>query len=146
MPYIDGLPPASTANGADVIALDQGGTPGVPGTATTRQASLAQIAAGVYQGAMVNLTAAGNSQGTAFQLTPGLSVFTTVASGTGGAIPAGAAVRSIYEVWNAGANNLSIYPPTGGVINSFATNAAAIILPGGSATFVLCSTTQVYAR
>lgn len=43
IPYIDGLPVATLVASTDIIALDQGGMIGFPGTATTRQATLAQI-------------------------------------------------------------------------------------------------------
>lgn len=40
MPFLDGLPVATVVNPTDVIALDQGGTTGVPGSAITRQATV----------------------------------------------------------------------------------------------------------
>lgn len=46
MPYIDGLPLATSVNLSDVIMVDQGGTVGIPGTATTRQATVAMFASG----------------------------------------------------------------------------------------------------
>lgn len=46
MAYVDGLPVASTVSVNDVLAIDQGGTPGTPGTSTTRQATLALILGG----------------------------------------------------------------------------------------------------
>lgn len=46
MPYIDGLPTASAVFPTDLVAIDQGGTTGVPGTATTRSATLAQVGSG----------------------------------------------------------------------------------------------------
>ena len=44
MPYLDGLPLASSVSSADIIAVGQGGTLDVPGTATTRQTTVAQLA------------------------------------------------------------------------------------------------------
>jgi hypothetical protein len=41
--YIDGLPVATSVSLSDILVVDQGGTPGTPGTATTRQATLSQI-------------------------------------------------------------------------------------------------------
>lgn len=43
IPYIDGLPVATSVASTDLIAVDQGGVAGQPGTATTRQALLSQI-------------------------------------------------------------------------------------------------------
>lgn len=43
MPYLDGLPVAPTVSGTDIIAVDQGGTPGLAGTATTRQTTVSAI-------------------------------------------------------------------------------------------------------
>lgn len=59
MPYLDGLPPASSVNSSDIVAIDQGGTPGIAGTATTRRATIAQItAAAVIGGAtLANISA-----------------------------------------------------------------------------------------
>lgn len=45
MPYLDGLPLASSVSSSDIVAVDQGGVPGRAGTATTRQATIAQITA-----------------------------------------------------------------------------------------------------
>jgi hypothetical protein len=46
LPYLDGLPPATSVSVTDLIALDQGGTPNIPGTATTRKATIAQFLGG----------------------------------------------------------------------------------------------------
>lgn len=43
IPYIDGLPIATLVASTDLVAIDQGGITGSPGTATTRQATLSQI-------------------------------------------------------------------------------------------------------
>ncbi len=93
-----------------------------------------------------NLTATGTTQGTAVLLTGGLCVFTTVASGTGAAIPDTAPVGSLWEVWNAGANDLNLYPLSGAQIQDFGANVPAVISTGGSAKFFVNSPTQVSAR
>lgn len=46
MPYLDGLPPAALVTSTDIVAIDQGGKPGIPGTATTRKATVSQILVG----------------------------------------------------------------------------------------------------
>lgn len=43
MPYLDGLPVAASISPSDIIAVDQGGTLGVPGTAVTRQTTVSAI-------------------------------------------------------------------------------------------------------
>lgn len=43
MPYIDGLPIATTAASTDVVAIAQGGIPGIPGTATPKQITVEDL-------------------------------------------------------------------------------------------------------
>ena len=43
MPYIDGLPPATTVNATDLLVVAQGGTAGVPGTAAAKRATVSQV-------------------------------------------------------------------------------------------------------
>jgi hypothetical protein len=56
MPYLDGLPAAVSVSSSDIIAIDQGGTPGVPGTATTRRATVAQLGLGASVQSVVGAT------------------------------------------------------------------------------------------
>lgn len=46
MPYIDGLPVADAVDLDDLVDLGQGGTPGKPGTATLRSATVRQLFGG----------------------------------------------------------------------------------------------------
>lgn len=78
------------------------------------------------------LTATGTTQATAFLLSSDLSVFATVASGTGCRLRDGGE-NDQYTIVNDGANALLIYPPLGGTINGGAVNAS-ISLAAGSAT------------
>lgn len=48
MPYLDGLPPAISVSGDDLIAINQGGTPGIPGSGTTRAATVQQVTSGPF--------------------------------------------------------------------------------------------------
>ena len=93
-----------------------------------------------------NLTATGSTQGDALSLPSGFCMFTTVASGTGAVLPADAPVGSLWEVWNAGANDLLVYPFSGAQIQGFGTDLPATISTGGAAKFFVNSLTQVYAR
>lgn len=43
MPYIDGYPTATAVASTDIIAINQGGIIGIPGSSTTRQATMAQV-------------------------------------------------------------------------------------------------------
>ena len=43
--YFDGLPVASSVSTSDITVVCQGGTTGVPGTCTTRQATVAKLLA-----------------------------------------------------------------------------------------------------
>lgn len=74
-----------------------------------------------------SLTATGTDQDTAQKIGAGIVRFTTVASGTGAILPAGAVGDEVMVI-NAGANALSVYPPVGHAINAGSTNAA-ISLP-----------------
>lgn len=78
-------------------------------------------------------TAAGSTQGTAYVITEDITEFTTVAIGTGAVLPADLAAGDELAVLNAGANALSLYPPTGGVLNAAAANAAVSVPAGKSA-------------
>lgn len=55
MPYIDGLPAASAVNATDLIVVDQGFT-GVPGSSTTRQATVTQFATWISMSAYMPFT------------------------------------------------------------------------------------------
>lgn len=70
------------------------------------------------------LTATGTTQTDALLLPTTVCEFTTVASGTGTRIPANLDPADKIYVHNAGANALSVYPPTGELIQSGAVNAA----------------------
>ena len=144
MPYPDGLPIANVVASDDIIVVTQGST-GAPGTGVTRQATISQIASGAA-GGVGNLTATGSTQATALRLPSTVSVFTTVASGTGAIIPPDASIGSIWDVWNNGANSLKLYPLFGAQIQNFGTNVAAGVAPGGRSTFFVQSSVLIVAR
>lgn len=67
------------------------------------------------------LTGAGTTQATATAASASINVFTTVASGTGGILPA-CEIGDAVEVCNLGANALTVYPDVGARINALTTN------------------------
>jgi hypothetical protein len=89
-----------------------------------------------------NLTAAGTTQGNAYQIPTGqdFSVFGTVASGTGAILPsAGLGIGEYYSIANHGANALLIYPQVGGKIGTLATNAGYSLAAGNAVSFCYVS-------
>lgn len=82
------------------------------------------------------LTATGSTQGTALACPSDNNVFTTVAASTGCVLPASPAPGDEIAVANLGANALSVYPATGGAIQTGATNAAFSVASGKTALFI----------
>lgn len=110
-------------------------------------ATLATLASFLSSGpASTSLTATGNSHVTALQLPGQVCIFTHVAAGTGGAIPDSAAIGSRWDVWNAGANDMLVWPPDNAQIETLGIGNPATVPTGGRATFAINSATQVYAR
>lgn len=89
-----------------------------------------------------NLTATGSNQGTAFLVSKAVNAFTTVSGGTGAILPItdpyGTPISAGFEVelLNAGANSLSVYPPSGQSIESNSANAAVSIFMNGDVRFI----------
>jgi len=88
------------------------------------------------------LTAAGTNQETATSITAALNVFTTVAANTGAVLNTAQTFGVPQTVYNAGANELRVYPPLGGKINQLATNVAILLAINTAATFWRATTTQ----
>lgn len=85
------------------------------------------------------LTAAGTTQGNAYAIPSGqgISIFTTVASGSGARLPSdGVSPGECYAVCNHGANALAVYPATGGQIGTLGVNAAFSVPAGIMALFM----------
>lgn len=97
-----------------------------------------------------NLTATGSTQQTALLLAASKNIFTTVASNTGGRLPienaSGEAlpIGSEIQVFNRGANILSVYPQSGAQIETLGANNPSGIVPGGNARFLLAGSAQWY--
>jgi len=97
----------------------------------------------VNYGVTAGITAAGSTQGTATSLTRPINVVSTVSASTGvilPTVPAGARVI----VMNTSGTALNVYPPSGAIINSAATNAAYSQPAGARLEFISVSATQWY--
>lgn len=88
------------------------------------------------------LTATGTTQGTALALTSDINGVTTTASGSG--VILSSSQREVV-VANAGANALSVYPPSGAQINALGTNNPFSVAAGQVGRFFSSSATQWYA-
>ena len=91
------------------------------------------------------LSAAGTTQGTATELTAADSEVTTVASGAGVVLSSKLAPGDEQTVFNAGANPLKIYPPSGLQINALAADAPMTLATNTACYFKCVSATRVYA-
>lgn len=90
------------------------------------------------------LAATGSAQGDAAQLPVAGFVLVTAADGTKGVkLPAAAAGRTVH-VKNSAAAILKVYPPTGGVINALAANAAISLAASVPAIFTCYDGTTWY--
>lgn len=92
-------------------------------------------------GGVQTLAGAGTTQGTATPINLGCAFFNSVGSGTGGVLTAGAPGDDVW-VHNAGANSLSVYPPTGAQINAAGTNTAVAVAQNTAMQFRCISATQ----
>lgn len=92
-----------------------------------------------------NLTAAGNSQGTATVIPAGQdgSIFTTVAASTGAILPAtGVGIGEEYVIANHGVSALSVYPPSGGKVGNASANSAYSLTAGKTGYFMFVGQLQ----
>jgi hypothetical protein len=71
-----------------------------------------------------------------------VNVITTAAASTG--VILSGKIGQRQEVFNRGANAVSVYPATGAKIEAGATNASVSIATGGHAIFVCVTSTQCY--
>jgi hypothetical protein len=88
------------------------------------------------------LTATGTNQSTAYECTSAKNAFTTVASGTGARLSPLAVGGDTQMIYNAGANALTLYPPSGAKINNVATNGGVLIGTNTACEFYCISSTQ----
>ena len=94
-------------------------------------------------GVTTAITAAGSTQGTATALTRPINVVSTVSASTGVILPTVPAGARII-IMNTSGTALNVYPPSGALINSAATNAAYSMPAGTRLEFVSVSATQWY--
>lgn len=91
-----------------------------------------------------SVSAAGTTQGTATELTAADNEVTTVAASSGVVLSSKLAAGDEQTVFNAGANPLKVYPPSGFKINSLPSNAAMTLATNTGVLFKCVSTTRVF--
>lgn len=89
------------------------------------------------------LTATGTAQGDAYEVTSAKNAFSTVAASTGAILDSDAAPGDSQMIYNGGANDLRVYPPSGAQINNLGANAA-MLLPTATACEFYCLTTTLW--
>lgn len=138
---ISGLGTFATANTATPPTI--GNTTPAPGTFTTL----------THTGFLLRSMATGltasttNTQAGALGLTASVNIVTTAATNSAVRLPnAAPATGTAAEIMvrNNGANAMNCFPPTNGIINSLAANAAISIPAGTAMRFVQTSATQYY--
>lgn len=99
-------------------------------------------ATAIAGGAATALTAAGTTQGTALALGPlDVHMIGTCASGAGVKVKAGGPGDST-TIFNGGANQCLVYPPTGAKFNALATNGSFILATNTTCILKCVSATQ----
>ena len=102
------------------------------------------LASAMCQDVATSLSAAGTTQGTATELTAADSELTTVGAGSGVVLSSKLSAGDSQSVFNAGANAVKVYPPTGMKINSLAANAPMTLATNTGCIFKCVSTTRVF--
>ena len=74
-----------------------------------------------------NLTATGSSQSDAYTVKAENNYFSTVAAGAGAILDSATSQGASQTIYNGGANDLSVYPPSSGQINALGTNASMLL-------------------
>ena len=102
------------------------------------------LAAAICKDTESGISAAGTTQGTATELTAAVSEITTVAAGAGVVLNASLAAGDEQSVFNAGANAVKVYPPSGFQINALAADAAMLLATNTGCIFKCVSSTRVF--
>jgi len=107
------------------------------------------IIGGILSESLVTgLSGAGTTQGTATPLTANINIATTVGSGTGFILPITTPTGNLIQpgteikLFNRGANTASLYPPTGGQIETLGTNNPSGVATGGNAIATFAGSNQ----
>jgi hypothetical protein len=90
------------------------------------------------------VSAAGTTQGTATELTMADSEVTTVSVGSGVSLSSQLSAGDMQTVFNAGANAVKVYPPSGFKINSLSTNTPMTLGVNTGCLFKCVSSTRVF--
>ena len=97
------------------------------------------------QDVTIGISAAGTVQGDATALTSSVNVVSTVAAGSGVVLYSASVPVDSQKIYNAGANQLNVYPPTGFNINSLAANTAISLATNSAIELTCVSTTRFIA-
>lgn len=144
MPYIDGLPTATAVFPTDLIAIDQGGTAGIPGTATTRQATLAQVGSGNVSfivNAAPFLNAGTVVSGTTITAASLAAQSLIGLGGTTAAVPGAIGLTSDLTITAGNSLALTNTGTAGGPFNSFSVSATGRITNGASVSYLTSNQT-----
>jgi len=109
---------------------------GVP-AAMAASTEIASVATG--------LTAAGTTQGTALLVSADVNFISTVGAGSGVIIYNGMIGDTVYIFNDAGANALTVYPPTSAKINNLATNGGFLLAPNTAVQVSKVTATRWFA-
>ncbi len=102
------------------------------------------LAAAMCQDVGSALTAAGTDQAHALELVNADNEVATVGAGSGVVLSSKLAAGDTQTVFNAGANALKVYPPSGFKINALAANAPMTLATNTGCLFKCVSTTRVF--
>jgi hypothetical protein len=114
------------------------------GTLTTLSSGNITTTGYAFVSVGTGIAAAGTVQGNATVISKQINVVSTVATGAGVVLPTAVAGMTIY-ITNTTANSLLVYPASGGVINSLATNAAITQAANSTLHYIAPTTTQWYS-
>lgn len=92
---------------------------------------------------VTGLTSAGTTQGGAYEVTFSKNAFTTVAALSGAVLDNEAVAGDTQMIYNGGANDLRVYPPTGAQINALGSNIA-MLLPIRTACEFYCLSSTLW--
>ena len=102
------------------------------------------LASALCKDVATSVAAAGTTQATATELTAAACEVTSVAAGAGVVLSSQLAAGDSQGVFNAGANAVKVYPPTGMQINALAANVPMTLAVNTGCMFQCVSTTRVF--